>query len=99
MPTKIRSLLATSCAAVALACAASSAVADPQRDGATPARTSRPADPVLDSFARMLAHEPSWNTPSLPEGASTDPLIAAVVWPLLRSKLYTLAGAASAVRL
>ncbi len=134
MSTKIRSLLETGCAAVALAFAASSVIADPLhagfermlavepasagapavpigpadpliaalvvpvREGTTSIRMSRPSDPVLESFARMLAHEPNWAPPALPQGAGADPLIAAVVWPLLRSKHYTVAGAASPER-
>jgi hypothetical protein len=69
----------------------------PVREGTTSIRTNRPSDPVLESFARMLAHEPNWATPALPQGAGADPLIAAVVWPLLRSKHYTVAGVASPV--
>jgi hypothetical protein len=70
----------------------------PLRDGATVTSASRAADPVVESFARMLTHEPNRATPELPQGAWTDPLIAAVVWPLLRSKHYTVAGAASPAR-
>lgn len=69
----------------------------PLRDGASPVATNRPSDPVLESFTRMLAHEPNWATPALPQAAGADPLIAAVVWPLLRSKHITIASAATPV--
>ncbi|MCW5634075.1 MAG: hypothetical protein KIT17_12140 [Rubrivivax sp.] len=63
----------------------------PLRDGVWPGRA--PADaPVLASFTRMLRHAPSRHVPPLPATAGTDPLIAAVVWPLLRSRHVTVAG-------
>ena len=70
----------------------------PVRDGTRPAGPASATDPVAESFARMFAHEPSRHTPALPESASVDPLIAAVVWPLLRSNQYTVAGGAPAAR-
>lgn len=51
-------------------------------------------DTLAASFARMLAHEPSWAPPALPAGAGVDPLVQAVVRPLLRANLYTVAGVA-----
>jgi hypothetical protein len=44
----------------------------------------RPADPVADSFARMLAHTPSTHVPPVPAGFGADPLVAAMVEPLRR---------------
>ncbi len=57
-----------------------------ERDGGTlPAPRPLEADPVMAGFARMLAHAPNGATPPLPANAGTDPLVAAVVLPLLRS--------------
>jgi hypothetical protein len=53
----------------------------PLRDGIRPA-PPRAADPVAESFARMLAHVPSTHVPPVPAGIGADPLIAAVVEPL-----------------
>ncbi|MCG3188449.1 MAG: hypothetical protein LKCHEGNO_00439 [Burkholderiaceae bacterium] len=61
----------------------------PLRDGATRAAASHPSDPVAESFARMLSHEPHWAAPALPAGTGTDPLIAAVARPLLRATYGT----------
>lgn len=68
----------------------------PLRDGLQPpARvtiTANAADPVVQSFARLFDHEPSRFTPTRPEGADADPLIAAIVWPLMRTGQVTVAG-------
>lgn len=78
------------------------ALVRPLRDGvwpeAQPAMPPRLADPVVAGFARMLGHEPSSHTPPLPTDAGTDPLIAAVVLPLLRERAVTVAGGAPIVR-
>ena len=60
----------------------------PLRDGVWPVRR---VDPVAESFARLFNHESSWATPSAPAG-DADPLIAAVVQPLLRSSQITVAA-------
>lgn len=41
-------------------------------------------DPVLASFQRMLAHEPNRAAPQVPANFERDPLIEALVLPLLR---------------
>lgn len=66
------------------------ALVAPLRDGVTRAPAARPNDPVAESFARMLSHEPHWAAPALPAGTGTDPLIAAVARPLLRAPYGTL---------
>jgi hypothetical protein len=63
----------------------------PLRDGVRAEQTLA-GDPVAESFARMLRHEPSRHAPPLPGDAVADPLIAAVVLPLLRSNHYTVAS-------
>lgn len=68
------------------------AIVLPLRDGVWPARAAA-GDAVAESFARMLQHEPSRHLPLRPDAAAADPLIAAVVWPLLRSNACTVAGA------
>lgn len=70
----------------------------PLRDGTWPARPAILTDPVAESFSRMFTHEPSWTTPALPEDSGSDPLIASVVWPLLRSSQHTVAGVAPDAR-
>ncbi|KAB2912642.1 MAG: hypothetical protein F9K29_18485 [Hyphomicrobiaceae bacterium] len=50
-----------------------------------PAKSMSSDDPVLASFQRMLTHQPSRLAPPIPAGIESDPLIAAVVLPLLRS--------------
>jgi hypothetical protein len=67
----------------------------PLRDGVAPAQAVA-GDPVAESFARMLAHAPSRHSPPRPAGEVADPLIAAVVLPLLRANHYTVASATSA---
>lgn len=79
------------------------ALVQPLRDGVWPeARpamaAARLADPVVAGFARMLSHEPSTHTPPLPADVGTDPLIAAVVLPLLRERAVTVAGGAPIAR-
>jgi len=64
----------------------------PLRDGVWPAQAVT-GDPVADSFARMLQHQPSRHVPPLPGEEVADPLIAAVVLPLLRANHYTVASA------
>jgi hypothetical protein len=68
---------------LALALPSLAAVAAPE----TPTLCERLAcaDPVVQSFERMLAHQPSMHTPALPAQAHADPLIDAVARPLLRS--------------
>jgi hypothetical protein len=68
------------------------AIVLPLRDGTKPAGAEA-TDPVVESFARMLRHEPSRHLPPLPQGAGADPLIAAVVLPLLRANPTLVAGA------
>lgn len=68
------------------------AIVLPLRDGVWPPHAVT-GDAVAESFARMLQHEPSRHVPPLPDAAAADPLIAAVVWPLLRSNAYTVARA------
>jgi hypothetical protein len=68
------------------------AIVLPLRDGAKPAGGEL-ANPVAASFPRMLRHEPSRHVPPLPQGAGADPLIAAVVLPLLRTNPTLVAGA------
>jgi hypothetical protein len=63
----------------------------PLRDGVRPAQAVA-GDPVTESFARMLRHEPSRHSPPLPGDDVADPLIAAVVLPLLRANHYTVAS-------
>ncbi len=70
----------------------------PLRDGVWPAEPAADADPVVASFSRMLNHEPSRHVPMLPVDAGTDPLVAAVVLPLLREKAITVARAAPVSR-
>lgn len=53
----------------------------PLRDGIRRA-PSPPADPVAESFARMLSHTPSTHVPPVPDGLGADPLVAAMVEPL-----------------
>jgi hypothetical protein len=64
----------------------------PLRDGTRFARPAIATDPVAESFARMFDHEPNRTAPALPESAGTDPLIAAIVWPLQRTNSYVVAG-------
>lgn len=64
----------------------------PLRDGNRRASPAAPADPVAESYARMLGHQPGRFNPALPEGTGVDPLVQAVVWPLLRANQYTVAG-------
>jgi hypothetical protein len=54
-------------------------------------------DAVARSFARMLDHEPARFTPARPDSADADPLIAAIVWPLLRAQHLSFASAAPLV--
>lgn len=44
------------------------------------------ADPVADSFERMLDHEPTPLMAQAPEHLGLDPLMAAVVLPLQRAR-------------
>ncbi len=55
-------------------------------------------DPVFASFQRMLNHAPNRALPPLPADAGTDPLYAAVVLPLWRSRLAQYARSASGRR-
>jgi hypothetical protein len=64
----------------------------PLRDGEHPSPPAAPTDSVTESFARMFNHEPNRTPPAPPESAGADPLIAAVVWPLLRSHSFLVAG-------
>lgn len=70
----------------------------PLRDGVWPREPAADADPVVASFSRMLNHEPSSHVPALPADAGTDPLVAAVVLPLLRERAVTVAGRATLTR-
>jgi hypothetical protein len=63
----------------------------PLRDGLPPTRALA-SDPVAESFARMMQHEPNRHVPPLPRGEGADPLIAAIVLPLVRSNYYAVAG-------
>ena len=75
----------------------------PLRDGTAAPVAARAAiaddakDPVTQSFARMLNHEPSRFMPARPDRADVDPLIAAVVLPLLRAQSVAVAGAGHVV--
>lgn len=53
-------------------------------------------DPIVASFARMLAHEPARVTPPVPAGEGPDPLIAAMVRPLLETRHYTVIASTKA---
>lgn len=57
--------------------------------------TGRADDPVRASFDRMLDHRPSAHVPPVPGGSDPDPLIAALVRPLLQAGQYSVAGAAA----
>ena len=70
----------------------------PLRDGAHPSRPVVPSDAVVESFTRMFNHEPNRTPPALPESAGADPLIAAIVRPLLQSHSYLVAGVTPPVR-
>lgn len=80
------------------------AVVVPLRDGAVapnPVRVSLAGngkDPVVDAFVRMLSHEPGRFAPARPEVADADPLIAAVVLPLIRTRHVVIAANAAVVR-
>lgn len=50
------------------------------------------ADPVLAGFERMLTHTATRHVPPLPAGARPDPLIQAVVLPLVRANREEFAG-------
>jgi hypothetical protein len=63
----------------------------PLRDGVWPVPAVA-SDPVAQSFARMLAHGPSRHSPARPAAEGADPLIAAVVLPLLRQNYSAVAG-------
>lgn len=75
----------------------------PLRDGVAARSAARvdvagdAEDPVAQGFARMLKHEPARFTPARPDAADVDPLIAAVVLPLLRAQHVTVAGAGRVV--
>jgi hypothetical protein len=64
----------------------------PLRDGTRFASPTVATDPVAESYARMFNHEPNRIAPVLPASAGTDPLIAAIVWPLQRTNSYVVAG-------
>ena len=53
-----------------------------------------PSDSLAESFARMFAHQPNRATPPAPAGPA-DPLVAAIVLPLLQSQQISVAGVAS----
>jgi hypothetical protein len=58
---------------------------------AAPVLTESSEDPLAASFARMLRHAPSGHVPPLPVATSPDPLIEAVVLPLVQSNREQLA--------
>ncbi len=70
----------------------------PLREGFPPARPIDSPEPLAESFTRMFNHQPTWTDPALPESASSDPLIAAVVRPLLRTHQHPVASAAPVAR-
>ncbi len=74
------------------------AVVVPLRDGFPPARPNDTTNPAAESFTRMFNHQRTRAAPALLESAGSEPLIAAVVRPLLRTHQHTVAGAASAAR-
>jgi len=77
-------------------------VADPRiRAAVLPPRgglkSSAPdADPVAESFARMLTHRPHAAAPAIPSGLGADPLIGAMVEPLRQGPVGSAAVAPSA---
>jgi hypothetical protein len=92
--------------AIALGSPAGASRAEPVRDGFDrmlaheAVRSAMRAGPVIEgqdavvqSFARMLGHTPAQFTPTRPDDADTDPLIAAVVLPLLRAERVAVAAA------
>lgn len=69
-----RHALAGLAAALGLALVGTTLLADPARAAGS--------DPVLQSFRRMLQHEPSRVQPARPAGEPVDPLYQAIVLPL-----------------
>jgi hypothetical protein len=80
------------------------AIVVPLRDGTAAPTSVRAAiagnatDPVAESFARMLSHEPGRFAPARPAGDEADPLIAAIVLPLLRTGHLAVAASAPVAR-
>lgn len=58
-----------------------------QRGTARESVRTAAADPVADSFARMLGHQPHYGATATAQQADRDPLITAVVLPLLRDQV------------
>ncbi len=104
MYATLKSSWKTGSVALALACGCGLAVAaDPVREPFDRMLSHEPVplaapDPVAASFARMLAHQPGPAASAVPADAGTDPLIAAVVLPLLRANQFPAAGVAPLAR-
>ncbi|MCC7215603.1 MAG: hypothetical protein IT517_02445 [Burkholderiales bacterium] len=55
-------------------------------------RGATAADPIAESFSRMLAHPPSAAAPAVPSGMGPDPLTDALVVPLRQRLSASAAG-------